>query len=214
MVTSVSKFEADGFIVVNEILDRKNLLAIEAKCESEITVKTGTRNLLKYDWANKLAQELIQNESIKCLLPKNARAVQCNYFLKDLSNNWSVGLHRDLSIPVKNKISSQEWTGWSNKEGTLYAQPPKSVLAKIVVVRLHLEDNDSENGTLEIVPGSHKTLNQERNRILSFVAQGGALIMRPLLLHSSKKLKSGKRRVLHFVFGPESLPNNAEWANT
>jgi len=33
---------------------------------------------------------------------------------------------------------------------------------------------------------------------MQFVRQGGALVMRPRVLHSLTKLKSGKRRVLHF----------------
>lgn len=41
---------------------------------------------------------------------------------------------------------------------------------------------------------------------------GAALVMRPLLLHaSSKSLGTGRRRVLHFLFGPPSLPHGLRW---
>jgi len=213
MVAVAHKFESDGFVVIGEILDQQSLLALEAKCESEIQAKIGTRNLLRCDWVNELAQKIIQHKAIQSLLPKNSVTVQCNYFSKDTESNWSVSLHRDLSIPVKSKISSNKWTGWSRKEGTFYAQPPKQVLSNIVAVRLHLEDNNSENGALEVVAGSHNDFNNNNKPTLSLVPTGGALVMKPLLLHSSKKLKSAKRRVLHFVFGPEKLPNDAEWAN-
>lgn len=213
MTNTQAKFESDGFVVVNEILKTNELRLLAERCESEIESEIGTRNLLKHGWARELAQKLIQNESLKPLMPENAIAVQCNYFAKNVQNNWSVTLHRDLSIPVKSQIISKDWGGWSEKEGVLYAQPPKQVLAEMVSVRLHLEDNNSENGALQLVAGSHKNLNQNGERNLGIVAKGGALIMRPLILHASTKLKSGKRRVLHFVFGPEKLPNNAVWAN-
>lgn len=35
--------------------------------------------------------------------------------------------------------------------------------------------------------------------------------MKPLTLHASTKVKEGQRRVLHFVFGPEKLPDQAQW---
>jgi predicted protein tyrosine phosphatase len=42
--------------------------------------------------------------------------------------------------------------------------------------------------------------------------RGGALVMRPLILHASSKATSlSQRRVLHFVFGPPRLPLGLEW---
>jgi hypothetical protein len=41
---------------------------------------------------------------------------------------------------------------------------------------------------------------------------GGVLMLRPLLLHSSSKaLAPGRRRVLHFLFGPPELPCSLRW---
>lgn len=207
------KFKSDGFVVINGVLNEDELFLLSQKCDAEIEAKVGTRNLLQYDWVRELAQSLIENESLKLLMPENAVIVQCNYFSKDLDTNWSVTLHRDLSVPVKEKVISNDWSGWSEKEGVLYAQPPKHVLSEMIAVRLHLEDNDSKNGALELVAGSHKKINQNGERHLALVAQGGVLVMCPLVLHASTKLKFGKRRVLHFVFGPKKLPNNVAWAN-
>jgi hypothetical protein len=42
---------------------------------------------------------------------------------------------------------------------------------------------------------------------------GDVLALRPLLLHaSSKGSGNGRRRVLHFVFGPRALPHGLAWA--
>ncbi len=56
-------------------------------------------------------------------------------------------------------------------------------------------------------------------RRLSFIYSSGipaaqveALIMKPLILHASSKSSSDeRRRVLHFVFGPRTLPLGLEW---
>ena len=110
-------------------------------------------------------------------------------------------LHRDLSIPIKEKIDSETWTGWSLKKGVMFGQPPKSVLENLLIVRIHLESNNSENGVLEVVPGSHKTEDNDGERRICEVPKGGAPVMKSLLLHASSKLRIGTRRVLHFVFG-------------
>ena len=42
--------------------------------------------------------------------------------------------------------------------------------------------------------------------------RGGAMVMRPLLLHaSSKSTGTSRRRVLHFLFGPAELPFGLRW---
>jgi hypothetical protein len=55
-------------------------------------------------------------------------------------------------------------------------------------------------------------LRSEHGETVVPVARGGALVMRPLLLHASSKATSlAPRRVLHFVFGPPKLPAGLEW---
>jgi len=46
-------------------------------------------------------------------------------------------------------------------------------------------------------------------------ARGGALLMRPLLLHASSPARvPGHRRVLHLEFAAEPLPAGLEWYGT
>ena len=148
-------------------------------------------------------------------------AGQCTLFDKSPEKNWLVALHQDLSIPVKFLVDSPDCSGWSEKEGRVYVQPPISVLEQLVAVRIHLDECPVESGALRVVPGSHLEgpLSRERAEALRSlhdetvvpVARGGALILRPLLLHASSKTTSGTpRRVLHFVFGPPKLPLGLE----
>ena len=203
-----------GFVVVDSIIEPSELHFIALNSSAIDHEGVGTRNLLMLDWVQALAKMLKQHPCIKPLLPGNAKAVQCNYFLKNEQSNWSVTLHRDLSVPVKAKVESEQWGAWSEKEGVLFAQPPMSVLDSLVVLRLHLEDNTELNGPLEVVPMSHTPLKEipsDKHRKKIAIQSGGALIMKPLLLHASMKVVKGQRRVLHFVFGPSELPDQAQW---
>jgi hypothetical protein len=54
-----------------------------------------------------------------------------------------------------------------------------------------------------------------RGEIYVQVPRGGAMVMKPLLLHASSKASiSGMRRVLHFVFGAAELPGGLRWPDT
>ncbi len=206
-------FEDDGYLVVRDVLSESDVVEIENHLSGVSLDGAGTRNLLDAAWCQELAGRLKRIPAIQDVLPADAVTTQCTYFHKSESKNWLVALHRDLSIPVKAYIDSNEWNAWSEKEGVLFAHPPEVVLKSVVAVRLHLEENTETNSPLQVVPGSHAGAINRAERVTCLVPRGGVLIMRPLILHASSKLQSGTRRVLHFVFGPSELPNKAEWAH-
>ena len=173
-------------------------------------------------WCQALARRLADEPRLSAVMPAAARAVQCTLFEKKLDNNWLVALHQDLSIPVAERIENDRCTGWSHKEGVVFVQPPTAVLEELVIVRVHLDDCAERNGALRVVPGSHRLgrlspaqvsqVREARGESLVPVASGGAMLMRPLLLHASSKASiDSPRRVLHFVFGPPTLPEGLRW---
>jgi len=204
-------FQRDGVAILPSVLNDKELGKIVDLCGESISNIVGTRNLLSFNWASSLAEELKAHSEISTILGPSSKVIQCNYFSKNVDNNWYVTLHRDLSIPVAEKIESEHWSGWNIKEGQLYTQPPRRVLESLVAIRIHFEDNDEDNGALQVVKGSHKAHSENNDTVVCRVEAGGALIISPLTLHKSSKLKSGSRRVLHFVFGPHHLPDGASW---
>jgi ectoine hydroxylase-related dioxygenase (phytanoyl-CoA dioxygenase family) len=152
-------------------------------------------------------------------------AVQCTYFEKSSARNWLVPLHQDLSIPVAERVDECGWSGWSEKEGVVFVQAPVEVLEQLVAVRLHLDRCGSSDGPLRVVPGSHShgvlapaatvAVRDAVGECLCEAEVGTALVMRPLLLHaSSKSLGTGRRRVLHFLYGSRSLPHGLRWQTT
>ena len=218
---TVSEFKKSGYFVIPGVIDAVLNRRLGAFVGG-IASGAGSRRLLDEAWCAHLAGALRADARVRSLLPRNAVAVQCTLFDKSPDKNWLVALHQDLSIPVKFQVDSPDCSGWSEKEGQVYVQPPVSVLEQLVAVRIHLDDCPVESGALRVVPRSHLEgrLSRERAEALRAlhdeavvpIACGGALIMRPLLLHASSKATSGTpRRVLHFVFGPPKLPLGLEW---
>lgn len=209
----ISAFERDGCAVVPSVVTESQLAYAAAYCESMKPSRAGSRDLLEIQWCADIARSLRLLTPISTLMGESRTAVQCTLFVKDPHRNWLVPLHRDYSVPVKAKVASSDWSAWSIKQSVPFGRPPQSVLESLVAVRIHLEDTDASNGALQVVNGSHRSTVTTGKRSSHFVPRGGALVMRPLLLHASSKLVSGNRRVLHFLFGPSVLPDGAEWAN-
>jgi Phytanoyl-CoA dioxygenase (PhyH) len=218
---AVSEFKKSGYFVIPGVIDAVLNRRLGAFVGG-IASGAGSRRLLDEAWRAHSAGALRGNAKISSLLPRNAVAVQCMLFDKSPVKNWLVALHQDLSIPVKSRVDSPECSGWSEKEGQVYVQPPVAVLEQLVAVRIHLDDCLVESGALRVVPQSHshgrlsrdraEELRRQIGEMVVPVARGGALVMRPLTLHSSSKATSlAPRRVLHFVFGPPTLPLGLEW---
>ncbi|HEY9106513.1 MAG TPA: phytanoyl-CoA dioxygenase family protein, partial [Roseateles sp.] len=133
-----------------------------------------------------------------------------------------VAPHQDLAIPVAGRVEHEPLRGWSVKAGRHFVLAPAEVLAQMVALRLHLDDATEADGGLRFVPGSHRGgvldeagvgLWRERAGEVAVDAHvGDGLLMRPLVLHASSKASAqGRRRVLHFLFGPRRLPFGLRW---
>jgi Phytanoyl-CoA dioxygenase (PhyH) len=201
--------ERDGYFVLSNVLSPVECELVTSRLPS--IASAGTRNLLDYEDFRLLASHLRNTTSLNGLLSRYV-TVQCILFVKTLEHNWWVGLHRDEVMPMSGQGN---WQDAGMKEGLPYVRVPSAVLGSMVAVRLHLDG--APEGDLSVVPGSH-TNDDEPNRAVAFsipVPNGGALVMRPRLLHASSKLRSSSsRRVLHFVFAPAScLPQPYQWCH-
>jgi hypothetical protein len=153
--------------------------------------------------------------------PKLVRAI---YFEKSPENNWLVSWHQDKTVAVSHQFEIEGWGPWSLKADVWHTQPPLTVLENMVTIRVHLDTATKFNGCLKVIPGSHlngllhgsSVPNHINNDAAIFceIPAGGALIMRPHILHaSSKSTSSTPRRVLHFEYSGFKLPNGIAWSN-
>lgn len=147
--------------------------------------------------------------------------VKSIYFDKPPASNWFVSYHQDLTISVKEKIAVEGFGPWTLKDAQFGVQPPLEILEDNVTVRLHLDDTSRMNGALKVIPGSHlkgifrpETIDWDNETELDCeVPRGGAMIMKPLLLHSSgRTLNSERRRVIHIEYSRRNLPGGLQWS--
>jgi hypothetical protein len=209
-----------GFTVVENCCSAKECADIALRLSDLST--PGTRRLLDLDWCQELGRTLQDRLAESLPEIRNLLAIQCTYFNKSPETNWFVTYHQDRSIPVASSVCAEAWPSVSKKEGLTFIHASDEVLNQMLAVRLHLDDSTIDNGPLRVISESHLNGTLASNQISSLratghecsiiVHAGGVLLMRPLLLHASSKSKSKvSRRVLHFLFGPPTLPDGLEW---
>src|ERR1700682_60362 len=152
----VSVLEDMGFAEVGGALTAGQFADVAIAVDATDGGRVGSRNLLDLACCQDLAAALKAHPEVGPLLPPRALAVQCTLFDKSADKNWLVALHQDLTIPLRERVPDPECTGWSEKEGVIYVQPPVAVLESLVAVRAHLDDCGSESGPLRVVPRSHR----------------------------------------------------------
>lgn len=232
MTNYIHAIERNGFAIVSNILDFEAVsLLIEHLTQIPVDravsrrgdTAYGIRNLFKLvpltrDIANSPALRLL----IKPILGREARIVRGIFFDKTAAANWKVAWHQDLTIAVRERIEVEGYGPWSVKAGIVHVQPPIAILENMLTIRIHLDDTDELNGALQVIPGSHKAgrlLAEEiqawkakRNSVTCRIERGGAMIMRPLLLHSSSAaIDPGHRQVLHLEYCSAKLPDGLQW---
>jgi ectoine hydroxylase-related dioxygenase (phytanoyl-CoA dioxygenase family) len=159
---------------------------------------------------------------VEPVLGPGAFAVRGILFDKTADANWKVAWHQDLTIAVRERRDAAGFGPWSEKAGVTHVQPPAAVLERMVTVRIHLDDCGPENGPVHVIPGSHRhgrlgSADTERWRaehpaVATCTGEGGALLMRPLLLHASSPATTpAHRRVLHIDYAANELPDGLEW---
>ena len=150
-----------------------------------------------------------------------SRAVRGILFDKTPDANWLVPWHQDLSIAVRERRYVPGFGPWSVKAGVHHVQPPGEILDQMLTVRIHLDACPAENGPLRVIPGSHRSLlspNElarrvnEESSVACCVEAGDALLMRPMLAHTSAPARiPAHRRVVHIEYAACELPGALEW---
>jgi hypothetical protein len=216
-VSAAFDFERDGCAIVDDVLPARSMRAVERVVGGLPCRGAGSRSLLRLDWCQAVARRLAHHAALRrCLDHGDLAAVQCTLFHKHAGCNWSVPPHRDLHIAVAERVEHRALVGWSRKQGEWFVQAPRSLLRRLVAVRLHVDGDRTGGGALRVAPGSHRlgAAGAEPAPLHeALIARGGALVMRPLLIHASHRaVRPGQRRVLHFLFGPRDLPFGLRWA--
>jgi hypothetical protein len=233
------QFDRDGYAIVPGVLgpDEVNdlIAAVAAVRPGGAALDRGgavyaSRNLLADAPAvRSLAGSPAVRALVEPVLGPESFVVRGLLFDKTADANWMVPWHQDLTISVRERREAEGFGPWTVKAGVPHVQPPVDVLERMVTVRLHLDDPDGAHGPLRVIPGSHRAgrLNAAETRrwldrapsAVCLVPRGGALVMRPLLLHASSAAdppgsgpRPRHRRVIHLEFAAHPLPHGLAWA--
>jgi predicted DNA-binding transcriptional regulator YafY len=224
---NLHKLEYKGFAVFNSVFGKKEIklmrTAIE-KYQKENPVENLHECQTIFHKIPTLQKFAFNQNLLKIIgsIGQNLFLTKAIYLDKLTETNSEVSWHQLMTIDVKNKIDTNGFFGWKNKNGIYEVCPTDDILKNTIIVRIHLEDSNDKNGALRIFSGSHnKKLNQSEIELITQssipltceIAISGIHIMKPLLLQASSKVTSQKhQKVLHLEFNSMELPNGLQWA--
>src|SRR6185312_4404459 len=145
--------EENGFAVVPQCLDEQT---VENLCRSLGHDRHAQRNLLNVPTVRDLAASPPVKQIVATVLGREGFAVRGILFNKTPNSNWKVVWHQDRTIAVRERKESPHFGPWTVKADVPHVQPPATVMARMLAIRLHLDESHERNGPLRVVPGSHK----------------------------------------------------------
>jgi len=210
--------EEDGFAIVHNCLDES---AVDRLCVEFDDRRHPQRNLLSIPSVRQLVKSRQVREIVETVLGPQCFAVKAIFFNKTRSSNWKVVWHQDLTIAVRERSHVEGFGPWTMKDGVVHVQPPAMVMSSLLAIRLHLDESSFDNGPLRVIAGSHRkgrlsaeqiSASEKENCVTCTVPRGGALLMRPLVLHASSACSAPRsRRVIHVEFANAELPPPLDW---
>jgi hypothetical protein len=156
------------------------------------------------------------------LLSQEGKAVRAILFDKNERANWSLAWHQDRTICVQDRREVPGFGPWSIKAGLHHVAPPFDLLARMVTLRIHLDDVPATNAPLAIAIGSHRRGRVPVAQVKHVVAQcqilrclalaGDVWAYSTPILHASEAADTPvRRRVLQVDFSADSLPDGLQW---
>lgn len=154
----------------------------------------------------------------------DASPVRLVSFNKSDAANWSVPWHQDRVIAVASHHDVAGYSNWVSKSEFWHCEAPLSLLSDMVFVRVYIDEEQPENGPLQIALRSHKQGAISANKARVFAAAceietclgepGDILVVHALTLHKSRSAEMvSTRRALRIDYAPRgSLDRNLEWA--
>lgn len=213
----------NGYEVIEGVYSTKEVdMIIELIDANGGTMKFGEREFLK---ENPLIARVLFNDAllkiIQTIAPGTESCIKSIYFDKPPNANWVVNWHQDLTINLVSKKDIEGYKNWRVNSERVVVQPDRGMLDSIFTIRVHLDNCNSENGALRVIEKSHTkgvidikewVVDKEGKEVVCEVGKGGVLLMKPLVLHASKRTENRKsRRVIHMEFTNRELPQSLEW---
>jgi hypothetical protein len=230
------RFDGDGYAILDRVLASDRIAELIAATgdyargnhngllDRRGEVYGGRDLLWRIEEVRRLAGSRELTGIVEAVLGPGAFAVRGLFFDKTPTANWNLPWHQDLTIAVRVRREVAGFGPWTLKGGIPHVHAPAELLARMVTIRLHLDDCGPESGPLRVLPGSHASGKLDPAAIAVWASRAGelgvdchvpadgAVVMRPLLLHASASgTGPGHRRVIHLEYAAEDLPGGLEW---
>lgn len=224
--------DADGYKLIYKAVDEATVDALNVACKAAFEAENefarsslghvyAARNLLncvplvRTFWQFGVLREFLQAE-----LGERFGLVRVLFFDKPPDRTWALPWHKDTAIAVKNNsLPSRSFSRPTVKAGVPHVIAGDDVLARMLTLRIHLDQVTDENGPLRVIPGSHASSSSEGEgadkAVTIYAAPGDVLAMRPLITHCSGASLPNTtlhRRLLHLEFAADAtLADHFEW---
>jgi ectoine hydroxylase-related dioxygenase (phytanoyl-CoA dioxygenase family) len=230
------RLERDGFVILDRVATPDRVAELIEATRVYATGSSdglldrrgevyGGRDLLwRIDEVRRLAGSRALLDIAEKVLGPGAFAVRGLFFDKTPTANWNLPWHQDLTIAVRERRETPGFGPWTRKGGIAHVHAPAELLTRMLTLRLHLDDCGPESGPMRVMPGSHTSGKLDPGATATWAARageravdclvpaGGAVIMRPLLLHASASgTGPGRRRVIHLEYAVDALPGGLHW---
>lgn len=203
--------DRDGFALVPDLLGPGEVAFWQERFDAP--VRAGRRNLLD----DPEVRHLSDDPRLRAFVGE-ARVVRGILFDKTPEANWAVPPHQDLNVALAERHDVPGYGPWSLKAGVPHVIPPTEVLREMLTIRIHLDACGPDDGPLRIVPGSHHAKLPESSLPKGpwtecHVGAGGAVLMRPLAVHTSPRAAHPtRRRVIHLEYAARDVEAPLAWA--
>lgn len=216
----------EGYAIAPSVFAATDIATVGAALENADLARTraGARNVMRVPIVRSLASDERLISLASRFIGPGPVAFRATLFDKSSRSNWLISWHQDTALPLRTRVTSPFWGPWTTKSDVLHAIAPAEALAKVIALRVHLDDSTLLNGPLRVVPRSHgdgilsqaqiQHLAESVGAVDCLAPRGGVVAMRPLTVHASSKARDGRsRRVLHIEYACEmTMPYGAELA--
>jgi phytanoyl-CoA dioxygenase PhyH len=215
-------FACDGVQRFASVLNAETLGAIENATSGLPRNKPGVRLSGLSDLDPYLSITGPIGSIARSVLGSPAKPVRAILFNKTPVSNWKLGWHQDRTIAVKGRAPIEGYGPWSTKAGLQHVEPPFDLLARMVTLRVHLDDVGPDNAPLLVAPGSHRLGRVPEARVSEAVEKCGTFVClaergdvwlyaTPIIHASDVAVSPTRRRVLQIDYSASDLPTGLNW---
>jgi hypothetical protein len=222
------ELEEKGFLTLPNVYSIQEIQSIlncmkEQEFKIAPSIKKSSLILYKSFFKKNLeVKKLVMNSNLQSIVHQlfgdDYFVVNSMYFDKPGRSAWGVAYHQDRQIIVREKKDVEGFNEWFNEFDLLTVRATNEILQHIFTIRIHIDETNKENGSLQVIESSHKhgifdpSLIDKSKEVNCDVSVGGVMIMSPLVMHQSLSSSSDtKRRVIHFDITNVSLPGGLQW---